>query len=133
MLVCPTAKGNPRKAFDLHFASALFLPLTLVPHAASVLSDTLTPLHFAAKEFSLMARLCKLTGKRPLVANNVSHANNKTKRKQLPNLQVKRVFVPELDRWVRLRLTPRALRTVTRKGLLDFLKEEGLSLKDVIH
>ncbi len=78
-----------------------------------------------------MARTCKLTGKRPHVANNVSHANNKTKRKQLPNLQAKRIFVPELDRWVRLRLSTRALRTVTRNGLMDYLKSEGLSLKDV--
>jgi large subunit ribosomal protein L28 len=78
-----------------------------------------------------MARTCKLTGKRPNVANNVSHANNKTKRKQLPNLQAKRVFVPELDRWVRLRLSTRALRTVTRKGLMDYLKDVGLTIQDV--
>lgn len=78
-----------------------------------------------------MARTCKLTGKRPHVANNVSHANNKTKRKQLPNLQEKRIFVPELNRWVRLRLSARALRTVTRKGLVDYLKDVGLSIQDV--
>lgn len=78
-----------------------------------------------------MARKCKLTGKGPLVANNVSHANNKTKRRQLPNLQSKRIFVPELGRWVRVRLSVRALRTVTKKGLLPYLGEQGLSLKDV--
>lgn len=78
-----------------------------------------------------MARKCKLTGKGPLVANNVSHANNKTKRRQLPNLQSKRIFVPELGRWVRVRLSARALRTVTKKGLLGYLGDEGLSLKDV--
>ncbi|MAE69868.1 MAG: 50S ribosomal protein L28 [Gemmatimonadetes bacterium] len=78
-----------------------------------------------------MARVCKLTGKRPLAGNNVSHAHNKTRRRQLPNLQRKRIYVPELDRFVRLRLTTRALRTVTRKGLLPYLREQGLKLSDV--
>ncbi len=78
-----------------------------------------------------MARVCKLTGKRPLAGNNVSHAHNKTRRRQLPNLQRKRIYVPELDRFVRLRLTTRALRTVTRKGLLPYLRERGLKLSDV--
>ncbi|RDV37305.1 50S ribosomal protein L28 [Bradymonadaceae bacterium TMQ3] len=79
-----------------------------------------------------MARKCKLTGKKPLVGNRVSHANNKTKMRQLPNLQQKRIYIPEEDRWVRVRLSARALRTVTKKGLLPFLKSEGLALKDVI-
>ncbi|TXD34949.1 50S ribosomal protein L28 [Lujinxingia vulgaris] len=78
-----------------------------------------------------MARKCKLTGKKPLVGNRVSHANNKTKMRQLPNLQQKRIYIPEEDRWVRVRLSARALRTVTKKGLLPFLKSEGLTLKDV--
>lgn len=78
-----------------------------------------------------MARKCKLTGKKPLVGYNVSHAHNKTKKRQVPNLQRKRIFVTELGRFVRVRLSTRALRTVTKKGLLPFLKEEGLSLKDV--
>jgi large subunit ribosomal protein L28 len=50
----------------------------------------------------------------------------------LPNLQKKRLYVPELDRWLRVRLSTRALRTVTKKGLLRFLRDEGLSLKDII-
>jgi large subunit ribosomal protein L28 len=78
-----------------------------------------------------MARRCSLTGKKPLVGNRVSHSNRKTKRRQLPNVQDKRIFVPELDRWVRVRLSTRALRTVRRKGLMTFLREQGLSLKDV--
>lgn len=78
-----------------------------------------------------MARRCSLTGKKPLVGNRVSHSNRKTKRRQLPNVQDKRIFVPELDRWVRVRLSTRALRTVRRKGLMSFLREQGLSLKDV--
>lgn len=78
-----------------------------------------------------MARRCKLTNKGPLVGYNVSHAHNKTKKRQLPNLQLKRIFIPEENRWVRVRLSARALRTVTKKGLLSYLRDEGLSLKDV--
>ncbi len=78
-----------------------------------------------------MARVCKLTGKRPLAGNNVSHAHNKTRRRQLPNLQRKRIYVPELGRFVRIRLSARALRTVTRKGLLPYLRELNLKLSDV--
>ncbi|HLU99674.1 MAG TPA: 50S ribosomal protein L28 [Acidobacteriota bacterium] len=78
-----------------------------------------------------MARRCQLTGKKPLSGNRVSHSNRRTRRKQLPNLQRKRIYVPELDMWVRVKLSTRALRTVTRKGLLRFLKDEGLTLKQV--
>jgi large subunit ribosomal protein L28 len=78
-----------------------------------------------------MARKCKLTGKGPLVGNNVSHANNRTKRRQLPNLRKKRIYIPELDRTVRVKLSTSALRTVTKKGLLNYLRDEGLTLKDI--
>ncbi len=78
-----------------------------------------------------MARRCALTGKKPLTGNRVSHSNRKTKRRQLPNIQSKRVYVPELGRSVRVRISTRALRTIDRKGLLSFLREQGLSLKDV--
>lgn len=78
-----------------------------------------------------MARRCAITGKGPLSGNNVSHANNKTRRRQIPNLQNKRIFVPELGRFVRIKLSARALRTIDRKGLLAFLRSEGLTLKDV--
>ena len=78
-----------------------------------------------------MAKVCKLTGKRPMVGNNVSHAHNKTRRRWLPNLQNKRIWVEELDRFVRLRISARALRTVEKKGLMQYLRDEGLTLKDV--
>ena len=78
-----------------------------------------------------MSRVCKLTGKRPRVANNVSKANNKTKRRQYPNLQSKRVFVPELGRSIRLKLSVKALKTIDRHGLLGYLKKKGLSLTDI--
>lgn len=78
-----------------------------------------------------MSRKCKLTGKKPMVAMNVSHAHNRTKRRQLPNLQVKRLFVPELNRYIRVRLSTRALRTVSKKGLMPYLQDRGLSVRDV--
>ena len=78
-----------------------------------------------------MARKCKLSGKGPLSGNNVSHANNKNKRRQYPNLQSKRIYVEELGKFVRVRLSTNALKTVTRKGLMAYLRDEGLKLKDV--
>ncbi len=78
-----------------------------------------------------MARRCAITGKKPLSGNHVSHANNKTRRRQLPNLQTKRMYVPELGKFVRIKLSTRALRTVDKKGLLAFLRDKGLALKDV--
>lgn len=80
-----------------------------------------------------MARRCKLSKKGPLTGNNVSHSHIRTKMVQLPNLQLKRIYIPEESRWVRVRLTTRALRTVTKKGLLAYVKDVGLKLSDVIH
>jgi len=79
-----------------------------------------------------MSRTCKLTGKKPLVGNHVSHANNKTKRRQYPNLQLKRIYVPELDRTVRIRMSVAAIRTITKIGLMPFLKKQGLQLREVV-
>ncbi len=78
-----------------------------------------------------MARKCELTGKKPLVGNHVSHANNKVKRRQNPNLHIKRIYIPELEKYVKLKISNRALRTINKKGLLNFLKDEGLTLKDI--
>lgn len=78
-----------------------------------------------------MSQKCMITGKSPLVGNHVSHANNKVKRRQNPNLQWKRIYVPELDRAVRVRISTRALRTINKKGFLEFLKDNGLKLKDI--
>ena len=66
-----------------------------------------------------MARVCQITGKAPMVGNNVSHANNKTKRRFLPNLQVASVLSEALGHAVRLRLTPRGLRTIEHNGGID--------------
>jgi len=78
-----------------------------------------------------MSRLCKLTGKGPKVGNNVSHAHNKTKRRQLPNLQTKKIFVPELGRSIKMKLSTSAMRTIDSVGLMPYLRKHGLTLKDV--
>lgn len=78
-----------------------------------------------------MSRKCSVTGKKPLSGNNVSHAHNKTKKWQKPNIHDKRLYVPELGRTVRVRLSTRALRSVSKLGLLPYLKKNGLQLKDV--
>ncbi|CAE6730882.1 50S ribosomal protein L28 [Candidatus Nitrotoga fabula] len=70
-----------------------------------------------------MARVCQVTGKRPMVGNNVSHANNKTKRRFLPNLQRRRLWVESENRWVSLRLTNAALRTIDKNGIDAVLAE----------
>ncbi len=75
-----------------------------------------------------MARVCQLTKKRPNVANSVSHSNIKTKKRQLPNLQWKRIWYAEEQRFVRLRLSTRALRTLRKKSLAQFAREAGLDL-----
>ncbi len=64
-----------------------------------------------------MARVCQVTGKKPMVGNNVSHANNKTKRRFLPNLQNRRFWVESENRFVRLRLTTAAIRLIDKKGI----------------
>lgn len=78
-----------------------------------------------------MARRCAITGKKPMSGHNVSHANNRSKRRFLPNLITKRIFVPETGQTVRLRISTSALRTIQKKGLLKTLKDEGLTLRDV--
>ena len=78
-----------------------------------------------------MARRCAVTGKKPMSGHNVSHANNRTKRRFLPNLITKRIFVPETGQTVRLKISTSALRTIQKKGLLQTLKDEGLKLRDV--
>ena len=64
-----------------------------------------------------MARVCQVTGKAPMGGHQVSHANNKTKRRFMPNLQYRRFWVESENRWVRLRLTTAGLRTVDKIGI----------------
>lgn len=73
-----------------------------------------------------MARVCQITGKRPQVGNKVSHANNKTKRRFYPNLQTKRFFIPEENKWVTLKVCTKAIKTINSKGISLVLKEARL-------
>ena len=70
-----------------------------------------------------MARVCQVTGKAPMTGNNISHANNKTKRRFLPNLQRRRFWVESENRWVSMRLTNAALRTIDKNGIDAVLVE----------
>ncbi|NOZ00282.1 MAG: 50S ribosomal protein L28 [Deltaproteobacteria bacterium] len=71
---------------------------------------------------------CVLTGKRAKRANNVSHAHNKTPKWQRPNIQKKRIWVEELDRYVRLSLSTRAIRTISKVGLITYARKKGLDI-----
>ncbi len=70
-----------------------------------------------------MAKICDITGKYTRSGNNVSHANNKTKRKFYPNLQDKKVYLAEYNLWLNLRITTSVLRTINKNGLLPVLKK----------
>ncbi|MBK8712433.1 MAG: 50S ribosomal protein L28 [Niastella sp.] len=70
-----------------------------------------------------MARVCQVTGKKPITGNKVSHSNIKTKRRFLPNLQTKRYFLAEEDKWVTLKLSSEAIRTINKNGLYAVVKE----------
>ena len=70
-----------------------------------------------------MARVCEVTGKKPMVGNNVSHANNKTKRRFLPNLQYRRFWIDAESRWVRLRITNAGLRLIDKHGIEKVLAD----------
>ena len=70
-----------------------------------------------------MARVCEITGKRPHVGNKVSHANNKSKRRFYPNLQTKRFYIPEEGKWITLKVSTTAIKTINTKGISAVLKE----------
>ena len=78
---------------------------------------------FAVQNSDRMSRVCQLTGKRPVTGNSVSHSNIKTKRRFLPNLQQKRFFLAEEDKWVSLKLSTEGIRTINKKGLYAVVKE----------
>jgi large subunit ribosomal protein L28 len=74
-------------------------------------------MRFPNLERLIMARVCEVTGKKPMTGNHVSHANNKTKRRFLPNLQRRRFWVESENRWISLRLSNVALRTIDKNGI----------------
>ena len=70
-----------------------------------------------------MSRICQVTGKRPLTGNNVSHANNKNKRRYLPNLHDRKFWVESENRWVRLRVSSKGLRIIDKLGIDQVLSD----------
>ncbi|MFI5156246.1 MAG: 50S ribosomal protein L28 [Chitinophagales bacterium] len=70
-----------------------------------------------------MARVCQVTGKKPVSGHSVSHSNIKTKRRFLPNLQNKRFFLAEESKWITLKVSSEGLRTINKKGLYNVVKE----------
>ncbi len=70
-----------------------------------------------------MSKVCQITGRKPIVGNNVSHSNKKTKRKFYPNLFDKRFYLQEEDRWIKLRISAAGIRIISKKGLKNALEE----------
>ncbi|MEA3477186.1 MAG: 50S ribosomal protein L28 [Bacteroidota bacterium] len=70
-----------------------------------------------------MSRICEITGKKVMVGNKVSHSNIKTKRKFYPNLQTKKFYIPEEDKWITLKVSANGLRTINKKGVYAAIKE----------
>ena len=85
------------------------------------INNCLLPLPSEKK--NIMARVCQVTGKRPITGNTVSHSNIKTRRRFLPNLQKKRYFLAEEDKWITLKVSSEAIRTINKNGLLSVVKE----------
>ncbi len=78
-----------------------------------------------------MSKVCQVTGKRPISGNNVSHANNKTKRRFLPNIHVHRFWVSSENRWIKLRLTHKGMRIIDKLGIdtvLADMRQRGVKV-----
>lgn len=99
--------------------SSNFLPHSLQGHGISL------PLHPCITK-TAMAKVCQLTGRRPQVGNNVSHANNKTKRRFLPNLQRKKFYLESEGVFVDLKVSAAGIRIINRIGLEAALKKAAL-------
>ena len=79
-----------------------------------------------------MSRVCQITGKGPMTGNTVSHANNRTKRRQFPNIQKKRIWLDDEQRWVTLRLSTRAIRSISKLGLKKYARKQGVDLDKLL-
>ena len=79
-------------------------------------------LFLCSPKIRAMSRVCEITGKKVMVGNNVSHSNRRTKRRFYPNLQRKRFYIPEEDRWVTLRVSAKAIRTISKIGVIAAMK-----------
>jgi large subunit ribosomal protein L28 len=79
-----------------------------------------------------MSQICQITGKKAIIGNNVSHSKRRTKKKFSPNLVDKRFYLPEEDRWIKLRVSTQAIRTINKNGLkstLEKAKSQGFISK----
>src|SRR6478609_8536902 len=95
-----------------------------VPFFIILLQNYLAFPYLRTPNFSkVMARVCQVTGKTPVGGNYVSHSNIKTKRRFLPNLQTKRFFLAEENKWITLKLTTDGIRTINKRGLYNVVKE----------
>jgi large subunit ribosomal protein L28 len=88
----------------------------------SIRNSGINSLLLPSKIFQVMARVCQVTGKTPIGGNKVSHSNIKTKRRFLPNLQTKKFFLAEENKWITLKLTTDAIRTINKNGLYNVVK-----------
>lgn len=79
-----------------------------------------------------MSNVCAISGKKPGFGRNVSHSKRRTNRRFNPNVQTKRIFLPELGRSVRISLSTSAIRTIDKKGLAAYLRDEGLTLRNIV-
>ncbi len=87
------------------------------------MENTFVWLPLPSEKNTVMARVCLVTGKKPMVGHTVSHSNIKTKRRFLPNLQTKRFYFAEEDRWITMKVSTDAIRTINKNGLLAVVKE----------
>ncbi|MBC8110746.1 MAG: 50S ribosomal protein L28 [Verrucomicrobia bacterium] len=78
-----------------------------------------------------MAKICQITGKRPQVGNTVSHSNNKCRRRFLPNLHKQRFYIPSEDKWITLKVSTKAIKTINKNGIEAVLKEARKKGMDV--
>jgi large subunit ribosomal protein L28 len=70
-----------------------------------------------------MSRICQISGKKPITGNNVSKSNAKTKRWFRPNIQEKKFYIPEEDRWITLKLCTKAIKTINKKGIFSVIQD----------
>ena len=106
------SKGKPLHPFVTIYVFLVFLVfhLCFIPYICN-------------PKIRLMARICQVTGKVPIGGNHVSHSNIKTKRRFLPNLQTKRFFLAEENKWITLKLSTEGIRTINKNGLYKVVKE----------
>jgi large subunit ribosomal protein L28 len=102
---------------------ALAADLHLPRHGQPAIKAGLFKYANSVTQVSAMSRVCQVTGKRPQSGNNVSHANNKTRRRFLPNLHVHRFWVEAEKRWVKLRVSSKGLRIIDKKGIDSVLTD----------